>query len=171
AQNAMLHPLESVLYYVHGYYGSTDSWNPLDSELYERGVLLNYDHVERFDYAEYWLDAYPDCDIDDVHAQCTISSFAWRLAVDIENANYDPGTQIDIVAHSLGGIIARELLRVYRSELQNDHNIDFGRIITLGTPHEGTYLADGSIPSSLLVFLISVFNWGQNWDSPLLDYL
>jgi hypothetical protein len=54
---------------------------------------------------------------------------------------HGPGTQIDIVAHSLGGIITREMLRLYRSDLESD-GIEISRVITLGSPHYGTELTD-----------------------------
>lgn len=170
AQNAMLHPLESVLYFVHGYFGSTDGWNAMTLELYDRGELANYDYIKYFDYADYWLDMYPSWDIDDVHSYCTVSDLAMGFVFDIINSNFAPGTQIDIVGHSLGGLIARELLRVYRSDLQSNYDVDFGRIITLGTPHEGTNLADGSVPSGLILYLLTL-RWSQDWDSFLLHQL
>lgn len=168
AQNAMLHPLGSVLYFVHGYFGNTESWNDLYSYLDDHDILSDYDSVAYFDYTEYWLQLFPDWDIYDVHENCIVTSFAWRLVEDIVNAGYEAGTQIDIVSHSLGGLIAREMLRYYRSTLRIC-DIDVGRVITLGTPHYGTYLGDGSVPSELILFLTSL--WGPNWDSNLLDTL
>jgi len=45
------------------------------------------------------------------------------------------GGRIDLVGHSLGGIISR----IYMQELGGARRVD--RCITLGTPHEGTYNA------------------------------
>jgi hypothetical protein len=58
AQREMLHPLDSVLYFVHGYYGLDDDFEDmydyLDSD--EIKMLDNYDSMEYFDYFKYWLD-------------------------------------------------------------------------------------------------------------------
>ena len=163
----MLHPLESVLYFVHGYHGNTSQWNNMYDYLLAEGEFGNYDSIKRFDYADYWMNENPEWDIDDVHTYCTITDLAMGFVFDIMDSNFAPGTQIDIVSHSMGGLITRELLRVYRSDLQYYHDVDFGRVITLGTPHEGTNLAEGSIPSVLLLILMSM--WGPNWDSLLLN--
>ena len=47
-----------------------------------------------------------------------------------------PSRQIDIVAHSLGGLITREMLRLRKADLYS-HGIMIGRVTTLGTPHKG----------------------------------
>jgi pimeloyl-ACP methyl ester carboxylesterase len=87
--------------------------------------------------------------------------------MDIMDKGYAPGTQIDIIGHSMGGLIARELLRIHRENLQDNYQVDIGRVITLGTPHEGSYIAHETIPAQLVVWL---FSWiGPNWDSILFD--
>lgn len=45
------------------------------------------------------------------------------------------GGRIDLITHSLGGLIAR----VYLQQLGGDRRVD--RLITLGTPHAGSYAA------------------------------
>ncbi|MBI2611397.1 hypothetical protein HYW54_01480 [Candidatus Gottesmanbacteria bacterium] len=49
--------------------------------------------------------------------------------------NIQPNGKVDIVSHSLGGLVARSYI------LQNgeDHNVD--KLVTMGTPHQGTVLA------------------------------
>ncbi|MDL2269228.1 alpha/beta fold hydrolase [Desulfosarcina sp. OttesenSCG-928-A07] len=42
---------------------------------------------------------------------------------------------IHIVGHSMGGLVARRMLALYQPE-------NFGRLVTLGTPHKGSPLAD-----------------------------
>lgn len=53
------------------------------------------------------------------------------------------GGRIDLVAHSLGGLVAR----FYIQELGGARRVD--RLITLGTPHRGTHAAN-FIPSTLV---------------------
>ena len=54
-----------------------------------------------------------------------VSTFATDFYEKLINT-YPAGTQIDIVAHSLGGLITREMLRLHRSQLENS-GIMFGR--------------------------------------------
>lgn len=49
-------------------------------------------------------------------------------------ADQAPG-RVHIVGHSLGGLVARRLLSLHQPE-------NFGRLLTLGTPHLGSPLAD-----------------------------
>ncbi|MHA2025446.1 MAG: DUF7379 domain-containing protein [Candidatus Thorarchaeota archaeon] len=76
--------------------------------------------------------------------------------------NHSAGTQIDIVAYSLGGIITREMLRLYRYTLESA-GIEIARVITIGTPHSGTDMATFDLPSLAVTTLISLF--GPNWGS------
>ena len=66
------------------------------------------------------------------------------------------GGRVDIVAHSLGGLIAR----FYVQQLGGDRRVD--RVITLGSPHSGTY-ASMFVPSSFVRQLEP--------DGPFLDHL
>lgn len=53
-----------------------------------------------------------------------------RALRDYINENH-PGTYIDIVAHSMGGIVTRRMLQLWGQELLIDN------VVTLGTPHGG----------------------------------
>lgn len=53
------------------------------------------------------------------------------------------GGRVDIVAHSLGGLIAR----FYLQQLGGDRRVD--RLVTLATPHHGTH-ASAYVPSALV---------------------
>ncbi|MBI2893891.1 MAG: alpha/beta fold hydrolase [Deltaproteobacteria bacterium] len=64
---------------------------------------------------------------------------------DLARANDLPeGRRVDIVAHSMGGLVARAALE--RSEI----SARVATLITLGTPHEGTHLARLAVSTSLL---------------------
>lgn len=71
-----------------------------------------------------------------------VLSFNYRFGTGIEKAaselkeflrQHVRGGRIDLVCHSLGGVIAR----LYVQELGGARRVD--RCITLGTPHQGTY--------------------------------
>lgn len=86
---------------------------------------------------------------------------------DILDAGYEPGTQIDIVAHSMGGLITREMLRCYRNVLRSD-DIDVGRVITIGTPHYGTYAATAPLPLALVYYIQNIIPQVSDWDTAVL---
>jgi triacylglycerol lipase len=67
------------------------------------------------------------------------------LAVELKQRIDDniKGGRVDIVAHSLGGLVAR----LYLQELGGHRRVD--RLITLGTPHRGTW-ASSLVPSPLV---------------------
>ena len=72
-----------------------------------------------------------------------IYAYDWRLSMEkqadplkkyLDNimADKQPGTKINIIAHSMGGLVIRSFLDSY----PNRYN--FNRILTLGSPHQGT---------------------------------
>ena len=64
-----------------------------------------------------------------------IEAYAAQLLLELEAlGSQSGGTAITIVAHSMGGLVARAALRGARPGL-------IGRLITIGTPHHGTTLA------------------------------
>ncbi len=163
AQMALKHPLSRVVYYVHGYFG-----NPLDFEdmaTYVETVLG--DNITEW-YTFSYFDAYGATTVEEknqVHG-LTISHYATDFANHLAS-NHEWGTQINIVAHSMGGLIVREMLNLHRDGL-SDMGIDFGSVITLGTPNLGTMMAD---TTNLLALLTVTFPWlqhGEFWASPVL---
>lgn len=84
----------------------------------------------------------------------SIEALAIQLKREID-ANIKGG-RVDIVAHSLGGLIAR----VYVQMLGGARRVD--RLVTLGTPHRGTYAAM-FVPSAFVRQLVP--------DGPFIRYL
>jgi len=58
-----------------------------------------------------------------------------------------------IVAHSMGGLVARAWLRSRAAHKRSDGTDEAARLITLGTPHRGTWLAGFlvSVPHLLVI--------------------
>jgi hypothetical protein len=87
-----------------------------------------------------------------------IETNATQLGIVLERVHGMAGTErVDIVAHGLGGLVARAYLRRPGSA------VSVGRLVTLGTPHEGTVarewagLSDGeALPPR--VELVSIFS-------------
>ncbi|MDJ0868808.1 MAG: alpha/beta fold hydrolase [Myxococcota bacterium] len=71
----------------------------------------------------------------------SLERLALRLKREIDAAV--GGGRIDLVAHSMGGLVAR----FYLQQLGGARRVD--RLITLGTPHQGTHAAN-FIPSALV---------------------
>jgi len=66
-----------------------------------------------------------------------IERSAPRLGEAIDRIRRESGAPVvDVVAHSMGGLVARACLRA------RGRSSGIGRLITLGTPHQGTILAD-----------------------------
>lgn len=104
---------QRTVVFVHGYLSNRSSFIPLSLYLRAMGVKQ-------------------------------ILSFNYRSGGGIEQAalalrdflkSHVRGGRIDLVCHSLGGVIAR----IYIQELGGARRVD--RCITLGTPHQGTYNA------------------------------
>lgn len=98
---------------IHGYLSNRSALLPLGQYLRFRGA----GHVLAFDY----------CSTAGVVNGARLLKEYLRTHV--------RGGRIDLVAHSLGGLVAR----VYLQELGGARRVD--RCVTLGTPHRGTYNA------------------------------
>jgi len=98
---------------VHGYGGNRSAFLPLAGYLRARGIS----QILAFDY----------------RSADGIERTARELRVFLKRSVR--GGRIDLVCHSLGGLIAR----VYLEQLGGARRVD--RCITLGTPHRGTYNA------------------------------
>ncbi len=96
---------------IHGYLGNRSALLPLAGYLRWRGLL----NVLAFDYPS--------------GAGVVPGAIALRDYL----RRHVRGGRIDLVGHSLGGLVAR----VYLQELGGARRVD--RCITLGTPHQGTY--------------------------------
>ena len=101
---------------VHGILCNGGIWDPLHHRLSAAG----WNRVERIDLQPPWAD---------------IETLAVRLVQTLQAMHRSSGGQrIVVVAHSMGGLVARAALRAGGQSL-------IARIITLGTPHHGTAIA------------------------------
>jgi triacylglycerol esterase/lipase EstA (alpha/beta hydrolase family) len=93
------------------------------------------------------------------------------IAAVVERNGLEPDDQLDIVAHSMGGLVTRLLLEdaALAGRIAN--------VVTLGTPHSGSYLArlGATSPttqlrpeSPLLARLAEQLPWGQDPGRPRL---
>jgi triacylglycerol esterase/lipase EstA (alpha/beta hydrolase family) len=123
-----------TLVFVHGLAVNRSGFMPLQAFLRSRGhrrqLALNY------------------------RSTGSIEAIALRLKRDLD-ANVRGG-RIDLITHSMGGLVAR----FYLQQLGGARRVD--RLITLGTPHLGTHAAN-FVPSALVRQLLP--------DSPFIRHL
>ncbi|MHA1613725.1 MAG: esterase/lipase family protein, partial [Candidatus Thorarchaeota archaeon] len=163
AQTNMKNPLGTCVYFVHGYLGNDETFfNMIDTLNPSLRVNYGSENILKFSY----FDAYQNLTKLEVHnLEGGISTYAEDFLNRILSDNHPIGTQIDIVGYSLGGLITREMLRLYRPNLQSE-GIDVGRVITLGTPHNGTPMASSTLISIGVTYLNSFFT-GETWSTPV----
>jgi hypothetical protein len=104
---------QRTLVLLHGYAGNRSTLYPLAAYLRLRGInrILFYDYPSRFGAEQ---------------AAIGLREF---LRKNVQ------GGRVDLVCHSMGGVVARIYLQLLGGERRVDH------CITLGTPHKGTYNA------------------------------
>lgn len=164
AQMALLHPLSRYVYFVHGYFGDPTDFSTMKSNLMERELLNYYDGFRDFSYFDaYGASTSEEKDL--LHWCTTVSDYALNFA-NYLIAHHESGTQVNIVAHSLGGIITREMLALYRSNLESE-GIDIGTVVTLGTPHHGTFLANLVNLAAVVASLLPLYPNLYLWPSPV----
>ncbi|MDF1541288.1 MAG: alpha/beta hydrolase, partial [Candidatus Thorarchaeota archaeon] len=169
AQNTMQHPLGRYLYFVHGYWGDDSQFGSMVGYLRDSTDTfeLEYDlnDLSYFSYFD-WYGATNEILKNLVHYTYSISDFATNFYNEL--SNLPSGSQVNIIAHSMGGLIVREMLRLHRSDLNND-GINIGNVVTLGTPHLGTWLANPANNWAAIMALIGGYLAapGHLWPSPV----
>ncbi len=112
---------QRTLVFVHGLMANRSGFLPLQAYLrlygHRRQISVNY------------------------RSSGSLEKLALQLKREIDAAI--GGGRIDLVAHSMGGLVSR----FYLQELGGARRVD--RLITLGTPHQGTHAAN-FIPSALV---------------------
>ena len=107
---------------IHGYVCNRGFWAPLSGQLAQAGVVHGAVDLEPV-----------NAGIDDV-----VPLVARAIGELLAQAG---GKQVVIVAHSMGGLVARAYLRRHGGA-------QVARVITLGTPHHGTALANLAVGSN-----------------------
>jgi len=171
AQRAMRNPLNRYVYFVHGYFGNNSDFTTMVDRLVYDGLAISYSEIRYFDYFEhYGLELPQDVLlINALHQYTSISTYANHFADEL--CSLPPGSHVSIVAHSMGGIITREMLGLYRADL-DALGIFIDKVITLGTPNLGTWLANPAHPWAVILTLIGgLINYAQYWPSSVFHSL
>lgn len=113
-----LNSSSKVLLLVHGLFsGPSKCWSSLIPKIQKE---------TNPSYTNYWTFGYNSALSIDQNAQILANSLS---------TYYANGAQIDIVAHSMGGLVSRSMIEQYGG------NKFISKLITLDTPHEGSPLA------------------------------
>ena len=128
---APIHLKRPPVVLVHGLWGNAKAWDIFEQKFNDKGLYENENKIYRVDYSE--------------KGQVrSIVNHVTELQSSIEDAVGKAKKQlltvgkVDIIAHSLGGLLTREYCRQFDLECQNK----IRRFITIDTPHYGSELAD-----------------------------
>lgn len=126
---------------VHGLWSDPSTFNVMRSRLASQGWPDRLLHLANYAHS---------------HAR-SFAGNSWEIPLDVHallalarNGNYSAG-RVDVVGHSMGGLLAR--LYLQGSRYQNNLN----RLITLNTPHSGSQAADWLIRKPELGGVLNFF--------------
>jgi pimeloyl-ACP methyl ester carboxylesterase len=119
---------------VHGMWSKPDAWNNISN------VLSKNFKIGKADYSEYGASSFSPNDVNSLPGRNAV-----REQVLLQKKDYNEigivTCQVDVVAHSLGGLMTRSLSQepTFNSR-ENYFKGSIHRLITLGTPHKGSPL-------------------------------
>nr|BAL58215.1 hypothetical conserved protein [uncultured prokaryote] len=105
-------PHKNIVFLLHGYLQGDAAFKNLERHLYERGM-----NVESESYP-FWRD---------------LEKVELQVLNKLHSICEKTGKKVDLVGHSLGGLVSRAIAQKFPQYVN--------RVITLGTPHKGTYTA------------------------------
>jgi pimeloyl-ACP methyl ester carboxylesterase len=136
---------------IHGLWGSSEDWNTLTSLIQDpRFYIRKVDYSEAISGVTASVPSYSASELAKVkrntlgfayNASSVLNQLAGFL-VDFRHDNNVAAVEADVVAHSMGGDIARTM--ALSGDFQKDDTYGRGmihKLVTLGTPHFGTPLA------------------------------
>ncbi|MEM7408886.1 MAG: alpha/beta fold hydrolase [Myxococcota bacterium] len=132
---------------VHGLWSGKKAWKDFETYLEVRGFRVcegcRVDYGRRFPAASFD----PTLQGDDDRFAVDMLAFGISDALEAVRAEGIAGTQVDVVGHSMGGLVARSFVAtqdpfVPYYTLANLNEGWIHKLITVGTPHLGSPLAD-----------------------------
>ena len=128
---------------IHGYMGDADTWDGMRQSLLGEGFpVLDFDASQ----AGVQAMAY-DSIVDGGIAVVAVSEVAPRIEAALTRGGYAKNQPVDVVAHSMGGLVTRWLVeeagetltvRDYRVTTEAKWSTQVRTLVTLATPHHGS---------------------------------
>jgi len=130
---------------VHGLWDKPDSWAPVKSALESNGYKVTLVGHNRGTYPA--AGSFDPSDTTGTNVAVPELVKKIKVALNAERQAGFAVTQVDVVGHSMGGLISRAAVRYQGEGYQYQRKVnynkgDFHKLITLGTPHGGSRLAD-----------------------------
>jgi hypothetical protein len=141
--------------FIHGLWGDNTSLKNLEASLYDSGLYPPAPYIKYNSLSTLTLRADYEA-TNDVHFaqnQNVVPMHISQLLSQVVNSGISTG-KVDLICHSMGGILARQYLNGKYQSYRNDIH----KLITFNTPHKGTQLAnyllsfEGSSARSLLLW-------------------
>lgn len=121
-QNSLSHPSSKNVILLHGLHMHAWSMRPLANSLEKFGFTANC--------FGYYSVLHP------------LSTHSKRLYDWIDRQNFAKNEPLHFVGHSLGGLVIRDFIARYGNVNGKTDGITIGRIVTIGTPHNGSLSAE-----------------------------
>jgi pimeloyl-ACP methyl ester carboxylesterase len=122
--------MKPLVLFIHGLGGSADSWGKFDSLLRQDDITNNRVDIDFYKYPSKILYIFKTA------IELPVLSDALKTLIEV---NYRDYAQIIIVAHSMGGIIARHYIL---NAIRNGKALRVKHLICFATPHSGSELAN-----------------------------
>lgn len=147
---------------VHGLWGNASGFQEMENHLLSVG--FNPDLIFKMNYCDY--------------AGNSFLQNRWVVPYAIEillqmarNNNYSSG-KVDIVAHSMGGVISRNYIQSQFADYPFLENIN--KLITLNTPHSGSPLGNLALNTNIedfteIIDALIIAGWGNFCDPSITD--
>lgn len=152
---------KSIAICFHGFLGETGMLREVEETLGAEPFNQVYDYVSNISYysSKYGINFARPFDLKTpIYKKNTEQTLSHNLFAKIRSIlkDYDEEVNLDIYAHSMGGLVARSMIR-YLSKRKSDgfwiRNGKIRKVFLLGTPNHGTRLAQHAINIPIDVLL------------------
>ena len=132
--------------FLHGWSGDSGIWTDLRRLLKAHGGYMD----SELRATDYWIDD-----------NTPIEDYAGNIAATIIQYCKDRRvSQVDVVAHSMGGLVVREILRAHP-----EASGKIRRVVTLGTPHYGQNQSWGNSAEQMTYGSHFLFKLARAWEN------
>ncbi|MBI5101638.1 MAG: hypothetical protein HZB33_07390 [Nitrospirae bacterium] len=116
---------------VHGLWGDASAWDVFEPKFNDKGFYENQNKIRRVNYFE-------EGQVRSIFQHITKLKSKIDGAINEAKENFFAVDKVDIIAHSMGGLLTRAYCDQFSVECQDR----IRRFVTIATPHFGSELAD-----------------------------